>query len=70
MGSDLCVCPKCKGDGWVVNHGARVGFGILTLGIGALIDMATTGHPSESMFSYRCTLCKGRGFIRQLGDTP
>ena len=61
------VRPNCKGDGWKINKGGRIGFGLLTLGMGWLVDVATTNHPKESMFSYRCTTCRGTGIV-SLGD--
>lgn len=59
----LALCPKCHGDGYIINQWGRVGFGIVTLGMGALIDIACTSDPSDSMFSYRCRVCKGKGTI-------
>ena len=46
------LCPKCKGEGMVWNHG----FGIVTIGLGYILQ-AMMGKDDI------CPVCEGNGFI-------
>lgn len=61
--SALHICPKCDGEGWLMNRGQQIAAGIFSLGVIPLIDAAMSNTTKNSEFSRRCNVCKGRGII-------
>lgn len=54
-------CPKCEGEGYLMNRGQQIATGILTLGMWPLMDAAVSNGPRDSMLSRRCNFCGGSG---------
>ncbi len=61
--SETRICPKCDGEGYLMNRGQQVAAGIISLGIFPLIDAAFSNSPKDSEFSRRCNVCGGHGVI-------
>lgn len=62
------VCPKCKGEGYIMNRGQQLAAGIISLGVIPLMDAVLSNGPRESHLSRKCPICKGTGWIA-LGGT-
>ena len=58
------LCPKCKGEGVVINRSAQIGSGLLSIGMIPLMDAITSRSPADSLFSYECPVCRGHGWLR------
>lgn len=61
--SAVVVCPKCDGEGFLMNRGQQVAAGIISLGLFPLIDAALSNSARESEFSRRCNVCGGHGVV-------
>lgn len=57
------VCPRCKGEGYLMNRGQQIALGIFTLGMVPLVDAALSDGPRDSLLSRKCNVCKGRGVV-------
>jgi DnaJ-class molecular chaperone len=64
MNDVTVVCPKCNGEGYLMNRGQQLALGILTLGFLPLIDAALGAGPRDSMLSRKCNVCSGKGRLR------
>lgn len=58
------VCPKCDGEGYLMNRGQQFAIGLVTFGMAPLIDAALSNSAQESDFSRECPVCKGSGLVR------
>ncbi len=63
MTERMVVCPKCDGEGYLMNRGQQVAAGIISFGMFPLIDALTSNGAKESEFSRRCSVCKGHGLV-------
>lgn len=57
------ICPKCDGEGYLMNRGQQIAAGIISLGVFPLIDAAMSNGPKDSGFSRRCNVCGGSGVL-------
>ena len=55
------ICPRCKGEGYLMNRGQQIAMGIFTFGMAPLMDAATSNGPKDSLFSRPCNICNGGG---------
>lgn len=61
--TDVSICPKCDGEGYLMNRGQQIAAGIFSLGMIPLVDAAFSNSAKQSDFSRKCNICKGRGLI-------
>lgn len=59
------ICPKCHGDGVVMDRAAQIAAGLFTLGMVPLLDAAFRDSKRDSDFARRCPVCSGRGKVAQ-----
>lgn len=63
MSEERRVCPKCDGEGYLMNRGQQIAAGIISLGMFPLMDALVSNGARESEFSRRCNVCKGGGLL-------
>ncbi|MBZ9759456.1 hypothetical protein LB553_00955 [Mesorhizobium sp. CA8] len=64
INTDIAVCPKCDGEGFLMNRGQQIAAGIISLGLFPLVDAAMSNSVRDSEFSRRCNVCRGHGVVR------
>lgn len=57
------VCPKCNGDGFVIDRGEQATAAIFTCGVFPIMDFLCRDGRSDSMYAEECPLCEGDKFV-------